>query len=175
MSRTARINHKNSSKGLTLIEIVISMSIFLVFVLPVAITLLRGMEHREFSFQNYRAMNSLRDKAAEIQETANLKQDLAAQEGIGAIYAKYDNKTFSIPEVSGGQISVTCFADEATVPTALGGPQDLNFDNDAQDNLGNQSNGTDLKLVPMTLTITFGDDTPQQTLTIHRLITKTVE
>ena len=59
------------------------------------------------------------------------------------------------------------------MPAVFGGPQDLNYDNDALDDLGNISNGSDLKLVPMTLTLTFLDGSVTQTMTVHRLITKT--
>jgi hypothetical protein len=61
------------------------------------------------------------------------------------------------------------------VPAELGGPQDLNFDGDAQDNLTAVGSSVDLKLVPMTITVTFGDGSPQQTIVAHRLIGKTTD
>jgi type II secretory pathway pseudopilin PulG len=161
--------------GITLVEVTVSLSIFAVLILSIGITLLRGMEHRRQTLIEYRGMASLRDLIAEIQEAANLPQDLSALKGIGAVYMKYHNQTFTVPELPSGQIQVTCSANETATPAVLGGPQDLNFDGDAEDNLGNLSNGTDLRLVPMTLTLTFVEDGKTRTQVVHRLITKTTD
>ena len=74
-------------------------------------------------------------------------------------------------------MSIVCFANEAAVPPELGGPQDLNFDGDADDDLANQSNGTDLKLVPIILKMTFGASVAgdRQSLTVYRLVSKTTD
>lgn len=161
--------------GLTLVEVTISIVIFVLISLSVFMTLTRGMEHRRFSFQMYRAVNALRDQIAEVQETANLPQSLPNQEGIGAIYDRYNSTTATISDLPSAQIAMDCFANEATVPAVLGGPQDLNFDGDAQDDLSNISNGSDLRLVPMAFTLTFAQNGITQTITMHRLITKTTD
>ena len=172
-------NHmpKPRERGMTLVEITVAIVVFTVIAIPVSFTLVRGMAHRMHVFQQYLALSALRDLAAEIQETANSPLDLSQQMGIGAVFDKYDGQTFTAPALQNGQITVTCYADEVLVPAALGGPQDLNFDGDPDDDLGNQSNGTDLKLVPMILTITYDDGNTSQQVTfdMHRLIGKTTD
>ena len=59
------------------------------------------------------------------------------------------------------------------MPSTLGGPQDLNYDGDSFDVLNNVSAGTDLKIVPVTLSLTYTVENVTQTMTIDRLITKT--
>jgi hypothetical protein len=127
------------------------------------------MAQRDESSESYRAVSAVRDMIAEVQEIANLDQDLANQVGIGAIYSRYHATSRAVPGLASGSIDFTCFANEATVPAILGGPQDLNFDGDAGDDLGNQGAGTDLKLVPMRVTVTFANG---NSLTMHRLIGK---
>lgn len=163
----------HSERGVTLVEVIVALAVFTVISLAVSMTLMRGIDHREQAFQRYRALNAIRNVVADIQNLANEPQDLVAGVGIGAVYARYDGATITIDDLPSGQVTIDCFADEANVPAVFGGPQDLNFDNDAQDDLGNISNGSDLKLVPMTLTLTFLDGSVTQTVTVHRLITKT--
>ena len=113
----------------------------------------------------------IRNVVADIQDVANEPQDLVAGVGIGAVYGRYDGTTVAIDDLPSGQVTIECFADEPTVPAVFGGPRDLNFDNDAEDD--NLSDGTDLKLVPMRLTLTFVDESVTQTMIVHRFITKT--
>ncbi len=160
-------------RGVSLVEVVMALAVFTMISLAVSMTLVRGIDHREQSYQMYRALNAVRNVVAGIQDVANQPQDLAAQVGIGAVYNRYDGTTVTIDDLPSGEVAIDCFADEANVPAVFGGPQDLNFDNDAQDDLGNISNGSDLKLVPMTLTLTFVDGSVTQTMEVHRLITKT--
>lgn len=160
-------------QGVSLVEVAIALAVFTTIALAVSMTLMRGIDHREQSYQMYRALNAVRNVVADIQDVANQPQDLVAGVGIGAIYSRFDGATITIDDLPSGQVVIDCFADEANVPAVFGGPQDLNFDNDAQDDLGNVSNGSDLKLVPMTLTLTFLDGSVTQTMTVHRLITKT--
>ncbi len=160
-------------RGVSLVEVVMALAVFTMISLAVSMTLMRGIGYREQSFQMYRALNAVRNVVADIQDVANQPQDLTAAVGIGAVYARYDGTTVTIDDLPSGQVAIVCFADEANVPAVFGGPQDLNYDNDAQDDLGNISNGSDLKLVPMTLTLTFLDGSVTQTMTVHRLITKT--
>ena len=169
----ARKPTAHRERGLTLVEVVFSLVIFTIISLAVFMTLMRGIDYREQSFQMYRALNAMRGTIADIQETANQPQNLANQVGIGAVYNRYHNQTLPIGDLPSGQVAITCYPDETSVPAAFGGPQDLNFDNDALDDLGNLSAGTDLKLVPMTLTLTFVEGGVDQTLIVHRLITKT--
>jgi len=167
---------KNSrSTGMSLLEVIIALTIFASLVLAASMTLVSGMAHRRESFQRYLAVNALRDRLADIQETVNLPENLPQGEGIGAVYSKYDSKNFLAADLPSGQVSVTCFANETLVPVALGGPQDLNFDGDAQDNLGNQANGTDLRLIPLTLTVTYTEDGIIRTMTKHRLIARSTD
>ncbi len=160
-------------RGVSLVEVVMALAVFTMISLAVSMTLMRGIGYREQSFQMYRALNAVRNVVADIQDVANQPQDLAAQVGIGAVYARYDGTTVTIDDLPSGQVAIACFADEANVPAVFGGPQDLNYDNDAGDDLGNISNGSDLKLIPLTLTLTFDDGSGTQTMTVHRLVTKT--
>lgn len=162
-------------RGFSLIELTVSLSLLVIVSLAASLTLVSGMKHRRESFQMYRARGAIRDLAAEIQETANLPQDLSNQEGIGAVYIKYNNQTFPIAALPAATITVQCFANEATVPANLGGPQDLNFDGDAQDNLGNQSAGSDMKLIPVTLTATFTEAGTTQQVVTQRLVAMTAD
>ncbi|MBN1443152.1 MAG: hypothetical protein JXA90_10605 [Planctomycetes bacterium] len=170
---TTRESEACRENGLSLVEVAMAVTLFALISVSVSMTLAKGIQHRQQSFQRYQAMSALRDLLAEVQETANQPQDLTLQQGIGAIYARYHGQAVAVPEIPGGQISVTCHGDETAVPAVLGGPQDLNFDGDALDNLANQSNGTDLKLVPMTLTVQFGEGVEAQSLTVHRLVCQT--
>ena len=108
-----RIRSDLGSKGLTLVEVTISISIFVLIALSVLMTLTRGAEHRRFSFQMYRAVNALRDKITEVQDIANLPQGLPNQEGTGAIYDRYHSTTPTIPDLPSGQIAITYFPNEA--------------------------------------------------------------
>lgn len=159
--------------GLSLIEVAASLSLFLIMIVSVFSTLLHGMEHRRFTLETYRAMSALRDMVASVQETANQPQDLSKNAGIGAVFTKYNGKSISATGLSSAQIAVTCYADETSVPSTLGGPQDLNYDGDSYDVLNNVSAGTDLKIVPVRLTLTYTVENVTQTMTIDRLITKT--
>ena len=156
-------------------ELTVAVTLFTVVTSAVAITMTGGVRARRQSFESYRSITTLRDLLAEIQNTANLPQDLVKDEGIGAVYGKYHDSVRTITTVPQGSVTITCFPTESTVPAVLGGPQDLNFDGDAEDDHGNISNGTDLKVVPVRLTMTFGEGNMSQTITIHRLVTKTTD
>ncbi|MFN0058831.1 MAG: hypothetical protein ACKVX7_10280 [Planctomycetota bacterium] len=131
------------------------------------------MKLRRDLFQYNQAISSLRDLVAEIQGVANQPDDPVAQEGIGAVYALYHNRSFVADGLTNGVILVTCHADERNVPAVLGGPKDLNYDSDAEDDLGDVLASTDLKLVPVTLTVTFGTGSEMKSLSIHRLFSQT--
>ena len=77
--------------GLSLIEVAASLSLFMIMIVSVFSTLLHGMEHRRFTMETYRAMSTLRDMVASIQETANEPQDLSKGSGIGAFFSKYSS------------------------------------------------------------------------------------
>ena len=62
---------------------------------------------------------------------------------------------------------------EDTCSPLLLNSQDLNFDGDAQDNLGNESMGVDLKLVPMQFEIAYDNGGWERSLRYFRLITRT--
>lgn len=173
--QSQRISRQGEA-GLALVEIAVSLGIFAVLILSVLMTLTQGIVHRRESFESYLAMQALRSQIALAQRTANEPQDLTLQMGIGAVFDKYDNKTTTVPTLNSGQVLVTTYPTESTVPTLLGGAQDLNFDGDAADSLGNLSAGTDLKLVPMTFTATYVDKGNNTvTLSAHRLIGQTTD
>ena len=161
--------------GLTLVEVTVALAVFTLISLSVSMTVLRGIDHREESFQSYLALNAVRNVVATIQDTANQPLDFANQLGIGSVYSRYNGQTITVDDLPSGQVFIACFADETSVPAVFGGPQDLNLDNDAQDDLGNVSAGSDLKLIPITLTLTWVEGNVTRTLTVYRLITKTTE
>ncbi|MEM7261408.1 MAG: prepilin-type N-terminal cleavage/methylation domain-containing protein [Planctomycetota bacterium] len=161
--------------GLSLVEIIVAFTIFAIFMLSAGATLMGGIAQRRYADETYRALSEVRDFVSDAQEIANLPQDLTLGEGIGALHALYQNQTFPAPGVPNGQISVVIHANEQTVPAELGGPQDLNFDSDDQDDLDSVAAGSDLKLVPMTITINYGIGNNQTTQVFHRLITNTVD
>jgi len=149
-------------------------ALFVLVFLGVFMSMLHGMKQREESFLMYRAVSALRDKVAEIQYLANLPTDLQDGEGIRSIYSRFHDTTSPVADLPGGEIQITCYADENTVPNELGGPQDLNYDSDALDD-ATQSAGTDLNTVPMALSLTFVEQSVAHTVTVHRLITRTTD
>ena len=157
--------------GLTLVELMISISLLGIVWLAVVLTIMMGSRHRRESFEGYRALSAMRGLLADIQDTANRREDPVALEGIGSVFEVYNGGSFAIPDVPSGTLTVTCHADETSVPAVFGGPQDLNFDGDALDDLSGAGSG-DLKLVPMTLVATFSGG---GTTTLHRLVAKTAE
>ncbi len=161
-------------RGVTLVELTMAVSLFIIVAVSAYFSLMHTVQHSDESFDDYVALVALRDLAADIQETANRDQDLVAGVGIGAVYDTYHDQKFTSTVLDNATISVICHANEAFVPDSLGGPQDLNFDGDSQDDLGNQSNGSDLLLVPMELTITYGRDVTR-TKSIKRLIAQTTQ
>lgn len=160
-------------RGLTLIEILVAVGIFAFVAMGSAITVLKSAQYRRQTFEMYLLTSGLRDLTAEMQDVANRPENMSADEGIGGIFHRYNGVTFPIPNLPSGQIAVICESDEATVPAELGGPQDLNFDGDALDDLGGIAAGLDLKLVPVTLTASYDDDGVTVTRVIHRLVTRT--
>ncbi len=159
--------------GISLVEVVVAMTIFAVFMLSTGATLMGGIAQRRHAYDTYEALTIARDFLSEVQEVANLPQDLTADEGIGSVYQVYQGATFPAPALPGGSITVQIHASEASVPTELGGPQDLNFDADDDDDLDSTAAGSDLRIVPMTITLTWGSGTEQTTLIMHRLVTNT--
>ena len=162
-------------QGLGMIEVVVSLTIFAVLVLSVSVTLVRGMAHRRQTFEDYRAMSAARGILADMQDTANMPQDLSLQQGIGAVYSKYHGQTFPWASLPAGQIAVTCHPSEVSLSAVFGGSQDLNLDGDPLDVLGGLDAGTDLKIVPVTVTVSYFEDGGTRTLTVNRLITKTTD
>lgn len=161
--------------GLSLVEVVVGMVILATVSVAASLTLVSGIRHRREAFDRYTATTALRDLIAEIQDVANQKEDPVAGTGVSSLHAIYDGATLSVPSVSNGQAVVICHANELIVPPELGGPQDLNFDGDADDDLSTVQGGSDLKLVPMTIALTFESHGTAQTITSHRLITKTTQ
>ena len=159
--------------GFTLVELIVSFGVLITVLLSCGYALTSGSLQQEDSFESYLLLSAMRDICAEIQEVANLDTNLTAQEGVGSLYSRYNGTTITIPNLPSATITITCFANESTVPNDLGGPQDLNFDGDSADNHTNQSNGSDMKLVPMQIQASFTDNGISQTLTTWRLVTTT--
>jgi len=163
-----------SQTGASMVEVAVSMGVLIVVLLSTGFGLMRSYAFRTESFDAYRAMVLTRDMIADAQERANLPQDLVNDEGIGAMYAYYNLREFPLIEMPGTTVRVSVFADEAGVPAELGGPQDLNYDGDSQDDLSNASNGTDLKTVPMRFELLTSASAPAVSMTIYRLVTTTI-
>ncbi len=161
--------------GFTILEVVIAATILTTAIMTAGLTVLMGMRSQDESEEGSAALRAVRDICAEIQEQANEDQDLTAFEGIGAIYTIYDGLTRTVADLPQGRISVTIYANEATVPSDLGGPQDLNFDGDLNDNLGGQSNGSDLQMIPAEITDSYTDERGTIVQTFHRRFSQTTE
>ena len=159
--------------GLSLVEVACSMAVFSIVLLSVGMTLVSGIDQRRESFNTYLAMNALRNKVAEVQDTANQPQDLSTGVGIGAIFNRFNTASATVSTLKSGQITTTCYAQENAVPTKLGGLIDLNLDGDTADLLDNASAGTDLKLVPMEFSVSYVEDGVTVTKVVDRLITQT--
>lgn len=164
---------RSDQRGSSLIEVMIACSLLSMLMLGVAGMFFAELRHMETCKVSYEALTALRSFLADAQGIANADEDLANQQGIGAVYNRFHGKTLPAPNFPEGRITIKCFADEATVPGELGGPQDLNFDGDSEDNLGGQTNGYDLRLVPMMCLLTYR--ARNQTLSIpgYRLVSKT--
>jgi type II secretory pathway pseudopilin PulG len=171
----AAVDRRERDEGFSIVEVAVACTIFAIALMTTGLTLLHGARSGNESEDFTVALRSIRDVCAEIQEQANEPQNLPAFQGIGSIYASRHNTTRAIPELPGGSISIVCYANEATVPTILGGPQDLNFDGDSQDNHGGQANGSDLNIVPAEITISFTDERGTVTQTFHRRFTQTTD
>ncbi|MCA8962830.1 MAG: prepilin-type N-terminal cleavage/methylation domain-containing protein [Planctomycetes bacterium] len=168
-------SRRHAQRGLSLVEILIALTVFGAFLLATGTTLVGGIAQRRYTFNSYQTISVARNFLADVQEIANMPQDLIADQGVGALYKLYEDRTFTTNVIPNGQITVTIHANETSVPAELGGPQDLNFDGDANDDLDNPAAGTDLVLVPMEVTISFGAGSEQGSITIYRLITNTAE
>jgi len=161
--------------GLALLEVTMALALFVAVGMGAYFTLLRAVQQEGTSHEEHLAMAAVRDLAAEVQETANRPTDLSRGEGIGAIFTRFHRRSFAAANLPGGTIAVECFANETTVPALLGGRQDLNFDGDSDDDLANQSSGSDLRLVPMELRVDYGTPPERRSLILRRLLTKTVD
>jgi len=161
------------SAGFTLIELTVSVTIFALALMSTGLTLLHGVRYQDESAISSDAIRAVRDVFAEIQEIANQPQDLGTYQGISAVYEVYNGMSRSVPGLPGGTISITIHANETTVPTILGGPQDMNFDGDAGDNLGGVAAGTDMQIIPIALTISYTDERGTTTNTYYRRIAQT--
>lgn len=169
------VSVRSSESGMTLLELTFALSILSVVMIASGSSVVTSIRDRRESSDNYAAINAARDLISEIQSVANVDTDLSAQVGIGSIFARYHNSTQTLPNLANGSITVTCFANEPSVPNDLGGPQDLNFDADDSDNLSSIGASSDLKVVPMVVTVSYGETTPLRTLTLRRLIARTQE
>jgi type II secretory pathway pseudopilin PulG len=161
--------------GFSLAEVTVAASIFALALMSTGLTLLHGVRSQAESERASGSVRAVRDVYAEIQQIANLPQDLSNFRGIGAVYTLYNNMVRPVPELPQGTITITVFANEATVPIELGGPQDMNFDADAQDDLGGLAAGTDLQIAPIRLTLSYTDDRGTITQTHYRRITQTTD
>lgn len=166
---------RSPEAGMTLLELSIALAILSVVIIASGSSVVTSIRDRRASSDRYAAINAARDLVSEIQSIANVDTDLGSKVGIGAIYGRFNGYKQTLPNLSNGVITVQCYGDEDSVPTELGGPQDLNFDSDAQDDLTSVAASGDLKLVPIVVTVTYGETTPQETFVVRRLITRTME
>ena len=175
ISRRGRKRQGGDEAGMMLIEVVMAAAIMVLVLMAAGAVVTQDMLHRREFMRSYRALVGLEDFLADVQATANLSEDLTAGTGIGSLYQRFHGQTVSIPGIPSGRIMVTCYADEATVPPELGGPQDLNFDGDAEDNLGGQAQGMDMKVIPMRLDLIHGTGNELTSTTVYRLVGKTTD
>jgi prepilin-type N-terminal cleavage/methylation domain-containing protein len=161
--------------GFSLIELTVSVSIFAIALMSTGLTLLHGVRAQEESITYSDSLRSVRDVYAEIQQISNQPQDVTKFQGISAVYTLYNGLTRAVPELPGGTMTCVVFANEAAIPVELGGPQDLNFDGDANDDLGGSADGTDLQLIPFQLTVSYTDDRGTITQIFYRRIGQTTD
>lgn len=172
--------------GMSLIDVTAALALFAGLALVVSSALVTSLQGGGSTWRSSVAMSVLRDRLAEIQETANT--DMAN------VYPTYhgawsgSGTTFSVPDLPDGQLTIVCYKNEtstpagnnlsgrsddttAPIPTELGGPRDLNMDGDANDELGPTAD--DAKLVPMTLTLTWTENGLTQRISVNALIGST--
>ncbi len=141
-----------------MLELTVSVTIFAIALLSTGLTLLHGVRSQGESTTASDSLRAVRDVYAEIQQITNQPQDLTKFQGVSAVYTLYNGLVRTVPGLPAGTITCVVFANEVTIPVELGGPQDLNFDGDAGDDLGGAAMGTDLQLIPFQLTVSYTDD-----------------
>lgn len=171
----ARPRVRPREAGFSVIEVTVAAAIFALALMSTGLTLLHGSRHQAESAMISDSLRAVRDVCAEMQELANRSQDLTSYQGVGAIYMLYNGLERPVPGLPNGTISVTIHGNEALVPLELGGPQDLNFDGDAADDLTGLAAGTDLEMIPCVLTVTYTDERGTMSETYHRRIVRTSE
>ena len=155
-----RIADKNDTgqTGLTLLEIAIAMAVFAVLAMGLFHTTTLSVQYRGAAWRRGIAMGALQELLSDVQVMSN--------GALRDVYDEYHNKTFTFTSkdyslVNDLKIEVTCFNDEANVPTALGGRRDLDGDNIPK--AGASSGGsvitktTSLQLVPMQIELSWRD------------------
>lgn len=170
---SARSAGRVDEAGVSLLELVISLSLFVGISLATHASLLSGMKQEGESQSEYLAFVFLRDAMAEAQDIANRPYNPGLSEGIAFLWQRYDNLTRSLGGLENGVLDMRVFANETAVPAEFGGPQDLNFDGDALDDLDNALGGPDLKLVPIQITVSWLEATTTRTITLQRLVART--
>ena len=141
-------------------------------VLATAATLASDTAHRRESQESYQAFVTLRDAVEEVQAIANLEENTVALEGVTQLYKRYHGQTVPVDSLPSGYLMFTCYATESTVPPELGGPQDLNMDGDAADDLSPQQ-GVDMQIVPVTISVSYMIEGSSRVISAHRLFTRT--
>lgn len=181
------MTRSSARSGLSMVDVTVALGVFAGLVLVVSSALVTGVEGGGSTWRSSVAMSVIRDRLAEIQETANTN--------MASVYTTYhgswngSGKTFDVAELPNGKLHIFCYKNEtnksagttvasgrtdkhtAPIPSELGGPRDLNMDGDAEDELG--PTGDDAKLIPMTLTLTWTEKTSTQRLRVHALIGST--
>ncbi len=168
------VSEKSNESGFSLVEVLIASTILMVSLVTTGFTILSGVHSQDEAEISSTALRAVRDLSAELQEAANIENDLFAMLGISGLYENYDGATRTIPELPNGTIAIRCFAQEALVPTELGGPQDLNFDGDVGDD-HTLSSGTDMRLVPVQMTVSYTDERGTITRDFYRSFSQTTE
>lgn len=174
-STTTPPPHHRRQAGFSVAEVVIAATIFAIALMSSGLALLNGARSQDESEDFTMALRAVRDVVAEMQDLANLPNDVTQSKGIGALFSTYDGTTRNVPTLPNGTLTIECFADEESVPAEFGGPQDLNFDGDDDDDLANQGNGSDMKYVPTRIDISFTDERGTITRTYYRSFTQTTD
>lgn len=159
--------HAHSRRSaLTLVEVAIALAVFTGMAFLVSVTLSTSVAGSGTAWRRSVGLNAVRDVVATMQDAANTD--------LPQVYDDFNGTTVAVPELTGGQIVITCYRNEGStaggastrIPTELGGDRDLNMDGDDDDDCI----GADLKLVPTRLVLTWTEGRSGSTNLPERVI-----
>ncbi|MBX3471741.1 MAG: hypothetical protein KF878_33210 [Planctomycetes bacterium] len=181
-------------------DVAIAMALFAGLALTVAVALTAGGQGSASTWEHSVAQSVIRDKLAEMQETANVDMSTVYltyhgtwDKPTGSGTVNTTGKDFPVPQLTGGNLNVRLFKNEsgtgsptlgqtlsaprtdrgtARIPVELGGARDLNGDGDMADELGPTAD--DARLLPARLELTWRDRTGiVSRIVVHALIGST--